>query len=220
MLVTLHRRLAGGVAVDAPGVAGSALWQGEGDPVMGVPIHVELEVPDEVAWDRIAIAPSGVDAPVVSDDELLLSLVLGVLTHVAWDAFTHGDGAVVQRVAWLREPLMGTMPAARVLQHLSTAIGLLVLAVCAVRAVAAWRRSGGRPSMDRSRVAAALVLVSAGAAAAVVGGAAAADDGLEAVMSLAAKDGGAAFALAGLVAAVIWWLSRARGRTDHGARQH
>lgn len=151
---------------------------------------------------------------------VIASLALGVLTHVAWDAFTHGDGMVVQRVAWLREPLIGTMPAARVLQHLSTGIGLLVLVVWAVRAVVAWRRSGGRLSMDRSRVAAALVLISAGAAAAVVGGAAAADDGLEAVMSSAAKDGGAAFALAGLVAAVIWWLSRARARTDHGARQH
>lgn len=138
------------------------------------------------------------------------SLVLGVLTHVVWDAFTHGDGVVVQHVPWLREPLVGDVPAGRVLQHLSTAVGLLVLAVWAARAVVAWRRRGGRLPVDRSRVAVAAALIAAGAAGAVAGAAGAGGSGLEAVLSGAAKVGGAAFAAAVLVGAVLWWGSRAR----------
>jgi hypothetical protein len=141
---------------------------------------------------------------------VIASLALGVLTHVAWDAFTHGDGVVVQHVAWLREPLVGSVPAARVIQHLSTAVGLLVLAGWAARTVTAWWRGGGRPSLDRRRVVVALVLVSAGAAGAVLGGADAAGAGLEAVLSAAAKDGGTALVLAGLVIAALWWSVRAR----------
>lgn len=90
MLVTVHRRHAGRVEVDAPGVAGSALWRGEGDPVTGVPVHVELEVPDEVDWERIAITPSGAGAQAVPDDALLLS---GVVEHL------DDDGVVTLRVA-------------------------------------------------------------------------------------------------------------------------
>jgi hypothetical protein len=147
------------------------------------------------------------------------SLALGVLTHVAWDAFTHGDGAVVQHVAWLREPLIGSTPAARVLQHLSTVAGLLVLASWAVRAVAAWRRAGGRLPLDRFRVAAVLVLFAAAAAGAVLGGTGSAGAGLEAALSAAAKGGGAVLAAAGLVAAAAWWSSRARTVVAPAARR-
>jgi len=136
------------------------------------------------------------------------SLVLGVLTHVAWDAVTHGDGALVQRVAWLREPLVGEVPAARVLQHVSTAAGLLVLALWAGRRVAAWRRAGGRLVLGRGRTAAVGAVALAGVAGAAVGAMGAAGSGVEGVLSAAAKDGGAAFALAGLVAAAAWWLRR------------
>jgi len=146
---------------------------------------------------------------------LLASLVLGVLTHVVWDAFTHGDGALVQRVTWLREPLVSGVPAARVLQHLSTAAGLFVLTLWAGRRVVAWRRAGGRPVLGRPQVAAVGAVAVAGIAGAVVGALGATGSGVEAVLSAAAKDGGTASALAGLVAAAAWWLARlVRARTS------
>ncbi|WP_203666980.1 DUF4184 family protein [Cellulomonas pakistanensis] len=138
------------------------------------------------------------------------SLLLGVLTHVMWDAVTHGDGAVVRHVAWFREPLVGDVPAGRVLQHLSTAIGLLVLAVWAGRAIRAWRRDGVRVLLDRSRVAVVIALVVVGLAGAAIGASGAAGSGLEAALSGAAKVGGAASAAAVLVAAALWWSIRAR----------
>lgn len=145
---------------------------------------------------------------------LAASLGLGVLTHVAWDAVTHGDGALVQHVAWLREPLVGEVPAARVLQHASTAAGLLVLAVWAGRRVLRWRRAGGRLVLGRGRAVAVGVVVLAGVAGAVAGALGAAGSGVEGVLSAAAKDGGTASALAGLVAVAAWWLRRSgRART-------
>ncbi|WP_448629441.1 DUF4184 family protein [Cellulomonas soli] len=138
----------------------------------------------------------------------MASLVLGVLTHVAWDAFTHGDGLVVQHVAWLREPLVGSVPAARVLQHVSTAAGLVVLAVWGLRAATAWRRSGGRLALDRGRIVVAVGLVAAGAMGAVVGAAGSGDTGIEARLSAAAKDGGTVFLAAVVLAAALWWIVR------------
>lgn len=152
---------------------------------------------------------------------LVVSLVLGVLTHVVWDAFTHGDGALVQRVAWLREPLVSGVPAARVLQHLSTAAGLLVLALWAGRRLLAWRRAGGRPVLGRLQVVGVGAVVAAGTAGAVVGALGATGSGAEAVLSAAAKDGGTAFVLIGFVVSAAWWLGRgARARTARpvGAR--
>jgi hypothetical protein len=56
-------------------------------------------------------------------------LLGGSLTHVAWDAFTHHDGAVVRRVPQLREALVGGHPAYSVLQDASGLVGLAVVAV-------------------------------------------------------------------------------------------
>src|SRR5690606_27153598 len=65
---------------------------------------------------------------------VVLSLALGVLTHVVWDSFTHGDGWVVQNLGALRGDVVGSLTWARLLQHLSTVVGLVVLVVVA------WRR--------------------------------------------------------------------------------
>lgn len=143
---------------------------------------------------------------------VLVSTVLGVLTHVAWDAFTHGDGMVVQHVAWLREPLVGDVPAARVLQHASTVVGLLALAVWAVRTAVAWRARGGRLVLGRWRAVVLTVLGAAGVAGAVVGLVGAAGSGAEGALSAAAKTGGTTLAAAGLAAAALWWLGRLTGR--------
>ncbi|NTW40123.1 MAG: DUF4184 family protein, partial [Cellulomonadaceae bacterium] len=148
-----------------------------------------------------------------------VSLVLGMLTHVAWDAFTHGDGVVVQHVAWLREPLIGAVPAGRVLQHLSTAAGLAVLTVWAARAWAVWRRDGGRLRLDRRRLAVAGALLVLGILGAVVGSAGVRGAGWEASLSAAAKDGGTVVVAAGMLAAATWWVARLVPSARHRVRQ-
>ncbi|WP_411731408.1 DUF4184 family protein [Paeniglutamicibacter sp.] len=57
------------------------------------------------------------------------SLMLGLLTHLAWDSFTHSYGWVVEQV-----PLLASKPVAgiaiyRLLQHGSTLAGLVILAL-------------------------------------------------------------------------------------------
>lgn len=64
---------------------------------------------------------------------VLLSLGLGALTHIGWDAFTHGHTEVVARFDFLRAELgsIGDYPVRlyKVLQHVSSAVGLLSLAL-------------------------------------------------------------------------------------------
>ncbi|MEO3977877.1 DUF4184 family protein [Streptomyces sp. CAU 1734] len=60
---------------------------------------------------------------------LLLSALIGIATHIVWDSFTHSGGQLVDRVAFLREPGPGGPTPARLLQHLSTAAGLVVIGV-------------------------------------------------------------------------------------------
>ncbi len=137
---------------------------------------------------------------------VLVSLAIGVLTHVLWDSFTHGDGFVVERVALLREPVLGSLELGRVLQHLSTVLGGAALLVWGLRRSSRWRAGGGRWEVRRwaGAVLAALVLVAlvAGAMAAVASrfdGA-----GLEGVVSAGVKGAGAAAVPCVLVYAVLW----------------
>jgi Domain of unknown function (DUF4184) len=62
---------------------------------------------------------------------LLASLLIGIVTHVVWDSFTHPDGQVVVRVPLLREYL-GPLQAYKWGQHIGTVGGLIVLAIWAV----------------------------------------------------------------------------------------
>ena len=60
------------------------------------------------------------------------AIVLGVWTHLLWDSFTHPEGWMVHRVAALSAPvIIGSYSGAvyRVLQYLSSALGLAVLCV-------------------------------------------------------------------------------------------
>lgn len=64
---------------------------------------------------------------------MVVAILAGSLTHVAWDAFTHARGAMVFACTWLREPLFvfggRTFAVYNVLQHASTLLGLLAMAV-------------------------------------------------------------------------------------------
>ena len=82
-----------------------------------------------------------------------VSAVLGAATHLAWDAITHANTPVTNRVAALTDvytlPVVGNMALHRVLQHASTVVGLGVIAWYLAR-----RRAPGAPrvtSIGRAR---------------------------------------------------------------------
>ncbi|MCW5636449.1 MAG: DUF4184 family protein [Rubrivivax sp.] len=72
---------------------------------------------------------------------LAAAIVLGAATHVMWDAFTHGDGIVVQAWPALREPLFTLGPRRflvyNTLQHASTLFGVACVGIAYRR----WLRS-------------------------------------------------------------------------------
>lgn len=55
---------------------------------------------------------------------LLVSALIGIASHLAWDSFTHGDGFLVTHVEVLRASALGGLTVARLLQYASTAFGL------------------------------------------------------------------------------------------------
>jgi len=66
------------------------------------------------------------------------SILVGVWTHLIWDSFTHRNGWAVRQLVMLRAtlqlPLIGSMEVFRVLQYISSVVGLAVIAVCYVSA--------------------------------------------------------------------------------------
>jgi hypothetical protein len=60
--------------------------------------------------------------------QISISVLIGAITHVAWDSFTHGTGYFVSIWPWLRAPILvlgtRTLPLYEVLQHASTALGV------------------------------------------------------------------------------------------------
>lgn len=72
---------------------------------------------------------------------IVASVLIGALTHLAWDSFTHGNTWLVRDWPALRHPVHvrfpGAVPLYKLLQHGSTLLGLTVLAVW----IAAWYRS-------------------------------------------------------------------------------
>ncbi|MBA5223991.1 DUF4184 family protein [Streptomyces griseoaurantiacus] len=167
---------------------------------------------------------------------VLLSVLIGVATHLLWDSFTHADGWAVVHVSPLRARLAGDLTVARAVQHLSTAGGLAAVAAHL------WRRGRRAPGggagptalpapVRRTTVVALALAALAGAAARTQplasyrGGPAAADrvgtrEALETVASDWTTGGGAALVLALLLYACLWWGHRAwRIRTARSTRE-
>jgi len=140
---------------------------------------------------------------------VVVSLALGVLTHVLWDSFTHSDGWVVTRVDALRTEAVGSLTWARLLQHLSTVVGLVVLVVYAWKHRRAWLVAGDPDRRTRWLRVLAVVI-----AAAVVGAVTLVllqrdgTGGLEHLLSGATIGAGlgAGSAVAGL--SLLWWVVR------------
>ncbi|MCX2743454.1 DUF4184 family protein [Mangrovivirga sp. M17] len=60
---------------------------------------------------------------------IIVSVLIGALTHVVWDSFTHGNGFMVGVFPFLKKgiPIFGTSyPIFYMIQHVSTAIGLII----------------------------------------------------------------------------------------------
>ena len=87
--------------------------------------------------------------PNIPSHILLLSLIIGALTHVAWDFLTHQSG-LPQIIHWMDVPLTSIdgydiMPY-RVLQHLSSVFGLVLLMFWIMK----WYKS--RSSLDNRSI--------------------------------------------------------------------
>jgi len=59
----------------------------------------------------------------------LAAILIGAWTHIFWDSFTHHTGYFVHEFSLLRLELMPSLELYRLLQHLSTAVGGIVVAV-------------------------------------------------------------------------------------------
>jgi hypothetical protein len=85
----------------------------------------------EVSWRTLALASAAV--------------ILGGATHIVWDSFTHGGSPVVGALRVLRIEVAQwnghTLHLYGLLQHVSSVVGLLILAAWAVRQV---RRADAR----------------------------------------------------------------------------
>ncbi|MGA2002995.1 MAG: DUF4184 family protein [Terriglobales bacterium] len=74
---------------------------------------------------------------------LVASILVGVLTHLAWDSFTHVKGWAVLHWQILQKqthvPVLGAEPVYKLLQYVSTIVGLAILLVWLI----AWYRTAG-----------------------------------------------------------------------------
>ncbi len=64
---------------------------------------------------------------------ILLSILIGAFSHVAWDSFTHSYGWVVRHYPFLQTPIFHvgplSFPLYEFLQHLSTIIGIVLIII-------------------------------------------------------------------------------------------
>ncbi|MFJ2171782.1 DUF4184 family protein [Streptomyces sp. NPDC087851] len=102
---------------------------------------------------------------------LLVSALIGIATHLAWDSFTHGDGFLVTHVGPLRAPVLGGLTAARLLQYVSTALGLAAVGWHLWRRRGRLRAHGGTDTVARLGPVARWSVVALLIAAPVLGGA-------------------------------------------------
>ena len=86
-----------------------------------------------VLANRLAAVVAGPRLPAVPWWHVLLSLLVGAVSHLLWDAFTHGGGAAVRTFTSLRTELFALgnyhMLVFKLLQHASTILGMAALVV-------------------------------------------------------------------------------------------
>lgn len=74
---------------------------------------------------------------------IIVSAMLGIVTHLLWDSFTHPRTWAYERWAFLREtlhlPVVGFVPSYKLLQHSSTLVGTVVV----IYWIVTWYRGAG-----------------------------------------------------------------------------
>jgi Domain of unknown function (DUF4184) len=104
---------------------------------------------------------------------IVASIWAGIATHVVWDSFTHRNSWTVRHWPLLLKttvvPLLGVMPVCQLLQHVSSAFGMAVVAVWFAfwlrTARAAEPEPGGFRPAQRLAIVSAMSLAAAAAAA-------------------------------------------------------
>lgn len=99
--------------------------------VLHRPVANMLPEPHRSAWMSLPQVPRLMSLSVVF--AVAVSIVIGAMTHNAWDSFTHPAGYMVARLPLLRESvwMLGnrSVRVYELLQHASTLFGLAVIAV-------------------------------------------------------------------------------------------
>lgn len=129
-----------------------------GIPLWGLPVTLALAVVFHalVKWPLVAAAPAWLARRVAARAAMpwhlravpcVVSALIGVVTHIAWDGGTHAQGWAEHHFAHFVDhkvvvPVLGRIPVFRVFQHVSTVVGLAVLAIYLAR----WLRR--QPAVD------------------------------------------------------------------------
>jgi hypothetical protein len=127
----VHGKLVGTFGHSLLGIAG---W--------GVPITLvtALAFHALVKWPLVAIAPGWIARRAAAFARrpwrmrpiaCVVSAVIGDLTHLGWDGFTHAAGWGERHFRWIDHrvtvPILGQTPWFRVFQHVSSIVGLIVV---------------------------------------------------------------------------------------------
>lgn len=154
---------------------------------------------------RAPVATTARDLPWVA-----LAVVVGALTHVLWDSFTHAGRWGVAAVPWLHTEHLG-LPGYKWAQFVSGVVGGLVVLVWGlVRLSRTPADPVGLRSSPGQRSGAWAVVAAAAVLGAVLGVVLRRADTLEAALFGAVTLGGAAAALGTVVVCVHWWVVGAR----------
>lgn len=104
-------------------------------------VRAQLQPSPHPAWRALAVA--------------VLSVLVGATTHVLWDSFTHQGHWGTELLSELDEPLLDAVDlqfhATNLLQHLSTVVGVAVLAVMYRRKLRTQPRPAQSPQDGRRK---------------------------------------------------------------------
>ncbi len=92
-----------------------------------------LAVKQKIAW----VIDQNTTSKPIPFLAVVLSLLVGSITHIIWDSFTHGTSPVVMAISPLQYPIASignyVVTVYKVLQHGSSVIGTLVMAIWIAR---------------------------------------------------------------------------------------
>ena len=132
-------------------------------------------------------------------------MLLGALSHVAWDAFTHANGWAVAHLPVLRGEANLGWPRYKILQHASSVAGMGVIAAWGARWVASVPRPARAfaPGQAVRSLGVALALLGTAAGTGALNALRASSDKLATVLGFAAVGAMAGLVLAALVYGVL-----------------